>query len=325
MQKENLSFYEHAPSQKTVSIISIPTELGSDARGLAAAPAHLYTHGLERMLEFVGVDLVDKLQIACPPPPLPGVGRLKNLEEVAAVAEQSAAAVAQMVGEGTVALTLGGDHSLSIGSIAGASRARGTLGVIWIDAHPDVNTDDTTISGNLHAMGASAAMGFGHARLVGDRTPVKPENFLFVGLKDFDKRELDFLHEQPVTAFTMLDIMERGFAPVFAAIDALSKRVDAVWVSMDIDSIDQTFAPGVAMPCVDGLTRREVLGLAQYIGHTVPLVGLDLVEMLPANDKDGMTAKLAIELTARFLGSEYTWYRDYMDNYAELNKVNAQA
>ena len=120
----------------------------------------------------------------------------------------------------------------------------------------------------------------------------------------------------------MLDIAEGGLRPLFHEISALVRTVDKVWVSLDLDSIDERFAPGVAMTTPDGLTRREIVSLAHYIGKVCNVVGLDIVEMLPAKDKDGMTAKLVIELIARFLGGQYGWYEQYMAHYKEINVAN---
>lgn len=324
MQRDTLSFYENSPLNRPLSIISIPTDLGSDARGCSDTPAYLYKHGLERMLEYLEIEVANKTTVACPTAPPPSMGRLKNLKEVADVARKSAMAVEAAAKRGEVVLALGGDHSSAIGTIAGASQAHRSLGVIWIDAHPDAHTDQTTATHNLHDMGAALAMGIGHDDLLGERRAINPDNFLYIGLKDFDQAEIELLreHNNPVT---MLDIAAHGLAPALAAIEALAANVEHVWISMDIDSIDKQYAPGVAMPCEDGLTRREILTLAQYIGRTCNVAGLDIVEMLPTNDKDDMTAKLAIELTARFLGGEYSWYRDYMDNYEKLNSVQEKS
>jgi arginase len=319
MAHDTLSLYEQKPLDKPLTIISIPTDLGSDARGCAETPEYLYKHGLERMLASIGVEVNEKIGIPCPTLPV-SIGLLKNIEEIAEVSRTTALETTKALKNNNIVLALGGDHSSAIGSIAGAANAYPSLGVIYIDAHPDVNTPETTLTGNVHGMNAAALTGFGHDSLTSLARPIAPEHFLHIGVKDFDQAEIDFLreHNKPVTMF---DIATHGLGVALKAVDALLAKVSHVWVSMDIDSIDKAFAPAVAMPTECGFTKREILALAQYIGHRAPLVGLDIAEMLPAHDVENKTANLAIELIARFLGGEYSWYRDYADNYEKINSV----
>ena len=168
-------------------------------------------------------------------------------------------------------------------------------------------------------MVVSAAMGRGNQALTDIMTrPLPPENILHIGLKDFDQAEIVFLREHGMKCFTMLDLT-RGLSPAFAAIASLSRRVDKIWVSMDLDSIDEAYAPGVAMSTSGGLTKREALSLAHFIGMSGKVAGMDIVEILPAKDIEGKTAGLALELIARFLGQEYSWYKEYMQQYRDIN------
>src|SRR6185437_3933267 len=318
--EDALSFYEPTALRAPLSIISIPTDLGSDARGLVENPAYLYKHGLREMLSSIKADISQEITIDCPPAPAPSIGLLKNLQEVAAVANKAAEVTQDAARAGDLVLTLGGDHSATIGTLRGASNAHESLGVIWIDAHPDVHTPETTVTHNLHNMPAALAMGQGHELLLGERRAIQPKDFLFIALKDFsdgDKGEIEFLRRHAPPYYTMLDIAARGLSPIFASIAALAKQVEKIWIIMDMDAIDQEFAPGVAMPNTLGLTRREVLMLAQYIGKVCDIVGIDIVEMVPKNDTEGKTAGLALELIARFLGNEYSWYRGYMEHYEQ--------
>ena len=319
--EDNLSFYERPAQGDPVAILSIPLELGSDERGLAAAPKYLFKNGLESVITSVGREISEAVTIFSPAARLvASAGRMKHVQEVMSVAKRSAAVVEAAARRGYTVLALGGDHSISFGSIAGAAAAHPSLGVIYIDAHPDCNTDETTISGNVHGMVAAAMMDGGHPILTDiARRKISPEHFLFIGLKDIDEAEIEFLRARRVKCITMLDIAKRGLAPAIAAIDALAQKVDTLWVSMDMDSIDEAYAPGVGLATHGGLTRREVMGLAQYIGKTCRVAGLDIVEMVPAKDIEQKTAALALELIARFLGGEYSWYRGYMDTYRETN------
>jgi arginase len=325
--KDNLSFYESSKSAEPVSILSVPIELGSDERGLGAAPKYLFERGLEKMLSSIGREVTSSETVFCrKPPQVASAGTMKHVREIAAAAKRAAASVEKAARAGSAVVALGGDHSMGIGTLAGASAAYPSLGVIYIDAHPDCNTDETTITGNVHGMTATAVMGYGHQILTSIfKRHIAPENFLFIALKDFDQAEIDFLRAHKVSCFTILDIEKRGLSPVFSAIDALSRKVDATWVSMDMDSIDAAYAPGVGMPNQGGLSRREILALAHHIGKVARVVGLDLVEMVPAKDVEGKTAGLAIELVARFLGGEYSWYQQtYIDTYRETNVTSAE-
>lgn len=325
--KDNLSFYESEKNALPVSIVSIPFEYGSDARGLADAPRYLYESGLERMLATTGLKIAQQEIIDCPQGLAPTLQFPKYLNETAAVARAACESVRSMRIRKERVIALCGDHASAIGSIAGAATAGERIGVIYIDAHPDIHTDKTTVSGNSHAMVVSSAIGLGHPLLCevgGKREKVAPADVLYLGIKDFDEVEPALVRESGAQVFTMLDVTLRGLAPVTEAIDALSQRVDAIWISMDMDSIDKAYAPGVAMPCTDGFTRREILSLAHYIGSTCAVAGMDIVEILPSNDVDTKTAALALELTARFLGVEHTWYREYMTPY-ESKRVRARA
>lgn len=324
MQRDRLSFYEPRPAGDTIAIVSVPLELGSDERGLAETPGYLRTHGLEQMFASIGCEVVERVNISCPKPAgQSSAGTMKHVREIATVGKRTRAAVEKAAKRGDKTLVIGGDNAVSFGSAAGTLAAYGRLGVIYIDAHPDANTHETTISGNVHGMVASAMMGHGH-ELLTSLFPrfVAPRDFLFVGVKDFDQAEISYIREHCISTFTALDIATRGLAPVAAAVERLASQVDAVWVSMDMDSIDGQYAPGVAMVGQDGLTRREVLGLAHTIGKLCKVVGMDISEIVPAKDKEGKTAALALELIARFFGYEYNWYRSYMDTYRQTNIAN---
>ena len=321
MERDNLSFYENGKPSQKVSIVSVPLELGSDVRGHADAPKFLKENGFLAMLGCIGAEVSHSTSLFCGKPPMQvSAGSMKNVKEIASVAKRASALVEKTLRRKEIALVLGGDHSAAIGSLAGASKVVPSLGVIYIDAHPDCNTESTTITGNIHGFVTAIAMGEGHPMLtdiVSKKIP--PENFIYIGLKDIDAAEIEFLRSRNIQCFTLLDIAEHGLSQILPAIDALQKRVDSIWVSMDMDSIDQKDAPGVGLPNPEGLTRREVLTLAQYVGKSVRLAGLDIVEIVPAKDVEKKTAALAIELVARFLGSEYSWYRNYIKEYSETN------
>lgn len=294
-------------------------DLGKDFSGTNLGPDSLRKFGLQEMCEGIGLFYKDLGDVDCASREEATVGdvKVKYLDEITRVVEKTAQMVNDEIKMGNKMLVLGGDHALSIGTISGASVAcDGDLGVIWIDAHGDMMTSENTLSGNIHGMPSSAVMGLGHHRLVNVLRPgakIKKENILYVGLKDLDQGEIDLIRNEKLQTFTIMDIMRNGFEPVLQAIMDLQKRASNIWVSLDIDSIESASVPGNHMATPGGLSRREIENLAKFIGKQCKLVGLDVVELAPALDENGKTAKLAIELTSYFLGSDYSWYTAYME------------
>ena len=319
--EDTFSFYEQKEQAGAVTVVNVPIELGSDARGLAETPKYLSEHGLSRMFATLGREVAHTVTISCPKPAMvAGAGTMKNVREVVSVAKRAKLAVQRAAKRNETVIALGGDHSAAIGTIAGAAASYPSLGLIYIDAHPDCTTETTTLSGNVHGMVVSAAMGKGNEALTELFTrTIAPENILHIGLKDFDAAEIAFMREHGMRAFTMLDISRHGLSPAFSEIDTLLRRVGKVWVSMDLDSIDEEYAPGVAMSTPGGLTKREVLSLAHFVGASGKIAGMDIVEIQPSKDVEGKTAGLALELIARFLGQEYSWYKEYMQQYRDIN------
>ncbi len=315
---DHLSFLENTPAVKNVSILGVPLDLGKDAIGTDLGVRALREAGLLEMFSFLGVTVTDKGDVACPSRSESEIGlkNVKYLKPIVKAAETVAKIVDAEVSKNQLVFALGGDHAIALGTIAGASKAvKGKLGVIWIDAHGDMMTDKNTLSGNIHGMPSSAAFGVGHSELTGIYTKtrkVAPENMLYIGLKDLDQGEIDLLRSEKITAFTIFDLVQNTWSPVFKAIQELSGRVDRIWVSLDIDSIDQQYAPGTPMLNNGGLTYREITLLARFIGKTCQLAGVDIVEYAPALDVEAKTAKLVLELVAGFCGTEYGWYQQYM-------------
>lgn len=316
MTRDNLSFYEPIAASIPVSILSVPLDLGSDVRGASDAPEYVFANGLRDMLASIRREVSQSACVDCGGKTGPHAGGIKHAAEIAGVAARTHAAVHEIVNRGELALVLGGDHSVAIGSITGALAAHPGAGLIYIDAHPDCNTDITTSTGNVHGFVVSAALGDGHPLFANlAKNNIDPSRILFIGLKDFDEAEIAYLREKKIKSVTMLDIDEHGVGIAIRAIRAFARRVPKAWVSMDMDSVDQRYAPGVGMPNTAGLTAREILSIAQVIGQTVDVCGIDLVEMVPSRDSEGKTVGLALEILARLLGGEYSWYRTYMESY----------
>jgi len=329
MTSDNLLFYEKRKVLGNISVLGVPLDLGKDSVGTALAPEYLRTCGLQQMCESIGLFYKDLGDVECEDRKNAVMGdiKIKYLDEINRVVEKTAAIVKNEISLGNKMLVLGGDHALSIGTISGASVAcDGDIGLVWIDAHGDINTPETSISGNVHGMPVSAVMGLGHHKLTEVLQPgvkVKKENIIHIGSKDLDQAEVDIMRSQQIEVFTIMDIIRHGLNPTMESLSALQKRVRYIWVSMDVDVIDSQYAPATPMATPDGLTRREIINLTKFIGRTNTVIGFDVVEVAPKLDVDNKTGKLVIELAANLLGGEYNWYEQYMKEEEEKQAKRA--
>ena len=300
------------------TLIGVPLDLGAENLGVSMGADTLRYQQIIPKLESAGLIVTDAGNVRVTPRrDVPtGNPKLRRLDEIVRVSEATAKLTEAAVQADSKAIVLGGDHSICLGAVAGASKAvQGKIGLIYFDAHGDMNTDTTTMTGNIHGMHLASLMGFGSPALVdvyGPGTKVPKENLLHIGGCDFDQAELDLVAKENLATFSMLDLMKHGLAPLLPMIDDLASRVDHIWVSLDLDSIDATYAPGAGMPNQKGLLYREVAAIAEYIGKTCNVIGVDVVEYNPLQDVDSKTAELAIELIATFLGREYSWYTHYL-------------
>jgi arginase len=230
---------------------------------------------------------------------------LKHLEEIVATAEAPAELVGEARADHRFPLVLGGDHSIALGSIAGSARNR-RLGVIWIDAHADFNSAETTPSGNIHGMPLAASCGVGDPRLVNLVYPgvkVEPRHVALVGVRDLDEGERALLREHGVTVFTMQQIDRQGMDQVVAqALEVVANGTDGVLASLDMDALDPREAPGVGTPVAGGMNYREAHLTMELLAEAGCLVALDLVEVNPILDRGNETARLAAELAWSALG-----------------------
>lgn len=308
-----------APTPAT--LLGVPLDLGAENLGVDIGPNAFRYQKIVDKLANAGFDVQDGGNIACTERAKSDVGnnpRLKHLREIIKTSEATATEVEAAIRDSRKAIVLGGDHSITLGTFAGASAATdGNLGMIYFDAHGDMNTDQTTLTGNIHGMHLASLMGFGAAELADTYRPgvkLDKRNLLHIGGCDFDQAELDLVKAENLDTFMMFDLLAEGLKPLFAKIDALAARVPSVWVSLDLDSIDRLYAPGAGMPNAKGLTYREITTIAEYIGRRCNVVGVDVVEYNPLQDEQNKTAELGIELIATFLGRQYSWYSGYLSN-----------
>lgn len=278
-------------------------------------PSAIRYAGLGEELEKAGVDcrdsgdlLIPRAEERDPDANPPREGEAKFLREVEDVCSRLGDQVAEALAADTFPLVLGGDHSIAIGSMHGAAR-EADLGVIWFDAHADLNTPETSPSGNVHGMPLAAALGKGvFADTAWAHAPrVREESIAYVGLRSVDDRERDAIRESEMTAFTMSDIDERGVNDVVEdALRVASDGTDGVHVSLDLDWLDPKTAPGVGTPVRGGVTYREAhAALESVYEHDLEtgcLRSMDVVEVNPILDEKNETAKLATELAASALG-----------------------
>ncbi|WP_225335947.1 arginase [Halomicrobium urmianum] len=297
-----------------VRVIGVPMDLGADRRGVDMGPSAIRYAGIAEELEGLGVSCTDGGDVPVPRPEQrdESSGRdgpdAKYLPEIATVCERVAADVSDAVAAGDVPLVLGGDHSIAIGTVGGLSRSD-SLGIVWFDAHGDFNTPATSPSGNVHGMPLAAILGQGEFADAdwAEATNVSEENVAIVGLRSVDDAERAAIRQSDVTAYTMSDIDERGVTDVVSdAIDVATDGTDGVHVSLDLDWLDPTEAPGVGTPERGGVSYREAHAsmelLNRKVTETGALSGLELVEVNPILDEHNETAELAVELAASALG-----------------------
>lgn len=306
-------------SHATLALLGVPVNLGANNMGVDMGPNAYRYQDIAPKLTRAGFDVADLGNIQVPDRWNVSMGddpKLRFVDEIARISEDTAKTVHQALQTGQKAVVLGGDHTVALGAVSGASVAvSGDIGLIYFDAHGDMNTHETTATGNIHGMQLASLMGFGSPKLsqvYGDTIKVRKENVLHVGGSDWDQAELDLISREGITAFTLEDLLTKTLAPLFPLINDLQSRVQHIWVSLDLDSIDAMFAPAAGMPNQKGLHYREIATLAQYIGKHCNVIGVDVVEYNPLADIERKTAGLATELIANFLGKDYSWYTEYM-------------
>jgi len=292
-----------------IDLIGVPIDLGAGRRGVDMGPSAIRYAHLQNKLEELGYAIEDKGNIEVPIQEMCTITdpKLKYLDCIIPMGRRIAGAVATSVQGGRFPLVLGGDHSLSVGSIRGAAKQK-KLGVIWVDAHADFNTPETTPSGNIHGMPLAALCGLGDPRLVSlwDETPpvLDPRRVAVIGARDLDQGEKRNLREAGVMVQSMEQIDRIGMvAALEKAIERVRRDVDGIYVSFDMDALDPRHAPGVGTPVNGGLTFREAHLACEVIAETGKLIGMDMVEVNPILDVQNQTALLAVEFIRSALGS----------------------
>ena len=305
-------------TQHVVNLIGVPLDLGAEALGVDRGPKAIRDRQIVQKLIDAGLTVADKGDMNAHKREGLDIGdpNMPYVKEIARVCEELASTVDTAIQNGEKPVVLGGDHSVNLGAFSGAAASVDSpLGLIYIDAHGDMNTPETSLSHNIHGMHLASLMGFGPdvmTQLYRPEVKLPKENLLHIAGSDLDQAEIDLIERENINGYTILDLLKNGMGPLFSMIDDLCNRVDSVWVSVDLDAIDTVYAPGVGIPNQGGLTYREVAALMTYIGSRCNVVGLYLVEYNPNFDIDHKTDELSIEIIAKLLGTDHSWYTNYM-------------
>jgi len=306
------SFSSITPKQ--IRVIGVPLDLGQSRRGVDMGTSAVRVAGLEARLEAIGHVVEDggNVAVAIPEQKKEGAAHAKYLKEITATCTKSADLVLKSLEAGKVPLVLGGDHSVAAGTVAGVAefyrKQNQKIGLIWIDAHSDINTPETSPSGNVHGMPLAAIMGLGPAELgnIFNFSPkIHAENCVLVGIRDVDAHEKENIRRAGVEVFTMRDIDERGMRSVMEEALRMAGRGTAGYhVSLDMDWIDPEDAPGVGTPVWGGATYREAHLAMEIISDHGRMLSLEIVEVNPVIDEHNQTADLAVELALSAFGKK---------------------
>ncbi|MDH6343370.1 arginase [Parabacteroides sp. PFB2-12] len=288
-----------------VNVIGVPLNLGCDREGVEKAPNHLRARGLMDIIRKNGHRAFDLGNLYVPPvsqeDKFARSKSMKYLDAIIEVNNNLAELVYDTLRGGAFPLVVGGDHSLGLGSASGVGKSFDDFGIIWLDAHGDINTSETSPSGNIHGMPLSALMGMGSEELVNIYAPgnkVHPENVFLVGTRSLDQGELDLIRREKLSVYPMTIIREKGIA--FVADDIRRKlrerKIRNVHFSIDVDSIDPQYAPGTGTRVAEGLTPEEFNAFVDTVLSTNLIKSMDLVELNPELDVEEQTTRLCLDI-----------------------------
>ncbi len=293
--------------KKTVRIIGVPMDLGQNHRGVDMGPSAVRYANLAGSLRDLGYTTIDSGDIT-----IPGHYVLANTslqERLPHICKACASAYElgrQAIAAGEIPIFLGGDHSASIGTVGGVTHGT-EVGLIWIDAHGDFNTHETSSTQNVHGMALAVLQGLGAKELVDVGRPgpkVKSENVVLLGVRDLDPKEKELIRASGCTAFTMRDVDEVGIRALLTHILKGFKHLNKIHVSLDLDVMDPLDAPGVGTPSQGGLTYREGQLIMEILAETDKIHSVDIMEINPILDIQNRTAQMAVNLVASLFGKK---------------------
>jgi arginase len=294
-----------------ISLIGVPMDLGQNRRGVDMGPSAIRYAGVVERLQEIGHTVTDEgnIQIAAAEKTASPDTNLKNLKEVTDASTALANKIHDVMEDGQFPLILGGDHSIAIGTLAGLGDRYDNLGVIWYDAHADLNTGETSPSGNIHGMPLAVSIGLGHEKLVNIRgfaPKIKPENVVIIGARSIDPGERELIKEKGIKVFTMHDIDKLGMTEVMNnAMSYLKDRnVDGLHLSLDLDGIDPIYTPGVGTPVPGGISYRESHLAMEMLFTSDMVTSAEFVEVNPILDEKNKTADVAVALMGSLFGEK---------------------
>ena len=299
---------ETAETDKAVAVIGAALDLGAGRRGVDMGPSAIRYAELEARIRSLDRECIDlgNVQTAVAEATSVGDERTRYLHEILTACGRVADLVAAARAEDRLPLVLGGDHSVALGTLGGLARGAGTGGVLWLDAHGDLNRPETSPSGNVHGMVLAAAMGLGGPEFDAPGIPfpsVDPSRVALVGVRSLDDGERALLRDLNATVFTMSDVDRLG---IEHAVTTALEKIDGpgfVHVSLDMDALDPDVAPGVGTPVRGGLSYREAHLAMELVAESGLMGSLEVVEVNPILDRENETARLAVELVASALGA----------------------
>lgn len=294
---------------RDVAVIGAPLDLGAGRRGVDMGPSAIRYAGLEQQLaEKLGVRVSDAGNVISPVVETTAMGdaNARYLAQILDLCDRLSGLVAEAAGRGALPLVLGGDHSVALGSLVGMAKVRGAGGVVWVDAHGDLNTPATSPSGNVHGMVLAAALGLAGDAFSRDGWPlpaVEPGKLALVGVRSLDEGERALLRELHAKVFTMSEIDRIGVEPCMREAIAHAAGAAFLHVSFDMDVVDPDYAPGVGTPVRGGLSYREAHLAMETLAESRLIDSMDVVEVNPILDRENATGQLAVELVASALGA----------------------
>jgi arginase len=296
--------------KERISIIGVPMDLGQMRRGVDMGPSAIRYAGVIERLEGLSYKIEDKgdIEIGRANREEDAANNLRNLKAVSEASVKLSDQVDEAIKSGSFPLVFGGDHSIAIGTLAGVSKHYENLGVIWYDAHGDLNTGETSPSGNIHGMPLAVSIGIGDEALtrIGGYTPkVKPENIVIIGARSLDQGEKELIKEKGIKVYTMHEIDRLGMTKVMEeTIEYLKERADGVHLSLDLDGLDPHDAPGVGTPVIGGISYRESHLAMEMLAESEIITSAEFVEVNPILDEKNKTATVAVALMGSLFGEK---------------------
>ncbi|EWH23074.1 arginase [Bacillus haynesii] len=300
--------------EQQISMIGVPMDLGQLRRGVDMGPSAIRCAGVNERLESLCQDIEDLGDMTIGQREdekeggEPASEELRNLKAITKASAKLAETVDKIVASDAFPLVLGGDHSIAIGTLAGLVKHYQNLGVIWYDAHADLNTKETSPSGNIHGMPLAISLGIGHEGLTGiygKETKIKAENIVIIGARSLDDGEKELIRDKGIKVYTMHEIDRLGMTRVMEeTIDYLRDRTDGVHLSLDLDALDPNDAPGVGTPVAGGISYRESHLAMEMLEESKLITSAEFVEVNPILDEKNRTAEAAVALMGSLFGEK---------------------